>query len=368
MDLDPMRRKKNRFKGRILTLDSYMGSINNTGEVKGIEGFRHWKATIIILVVTLAISIALTSLISNVWVPPIEMLKAIGSVFDLSQPTEDWYKRVILVYRLPTVFLGALVGAGLSTSGTVMQGLFRNPMADPYIIGTSSGAALGAAIAMVFFPFSGLIPIMAFLGAILSTFVVYRVAMINGRVPTTNLLLVGVAVSLFLSAMLSFLMYQMGRDVHGIVFWLMGNLQIAGMSRVCMTLVPLIIGVIAVFFFSKDLNAMLFGEESAHSLGVDVENVRVILLLLAALITASSVAFAGTIGFVGLIIPHVTRILVGPDHRILIPSSALTGAIFLVWVDALARLIEVPVGVLTAFCGAPFFIYLLKRGKYGFGG
>jgi iron complex transport system permease protein len=325
----------------------------------------HWGRTIIGSLAALAISIPLALFIGGEWIPPIEVLKAFGEVFDLAQPSQEGYGTIVLEIRLPRILMGALVGAGLAISGAVMQGLFRNPMADPYIIGTSSGSALGAAIAMSILPLSGLRPILAFLGAILSTFIVYRLAR-GDRTPMTDLLLVGVAVSLFLSAILSFLMYQMGRDVHGIVFWLMGGLEMP-MERVYMTLFPIVIGAIGIYSFSRDLNAMLFGEESAHGLGVDTENVKVSLLILASLVTASSVAFAGTIGFVGLIIPHMTRILVGPDHRILIPSSALTGAIFLIWVDALARLVEVPVGVLTAFCGAPFFIYLLKRGRYGFG-
>jgi iron complex transport system permease protein len=325
----------------------------------------HWGRTIIGSLAALAISIPLALFIGGEWIPPIEVLKAFGEVFDLAQPSREGYGTIVLEIRLPRILMGALVGAGLAISGAVMQGLFRNPMADPYIIGTSSGSALGAAIAMSILPLSGLRPILAFLGAILSTFIVYRLAR-GDRTPMTDLLLVGVAVSLFLSAILSFLMYQMGRDVHGIVFWLMGGLEMP-MERVYMTLFPIVIGAIGIYSFSRDLNAMLFGEESAHGLGVDTENVKVSLLILASLVTASSVAFAGTIGFVGLIIPHMTRILVGPDHRILIPSSALTGAIFLIWVDALARLVEVPVGVLTAFCGAPFFIYLLKRGRYGFG-
>jgi len=329
---------------------------------------KSWKATILALIVALLISIPLTLMISDVWVPPMEILKILGSVFNLSQPSQHWYSTIILGLRLPRIFMGLLVGVALSTSGAVMQGVFKNPMADPYIIGTSSGAALGAAIAMAFLPFSGFRPVLAFLGAMVAIFVVYRAAMVNGRVPVNNLLLVGVAVSFFLSAMLSFLMYRMGQDVHGIVFWLMGNLQPSSMSRVHITLVPIFIGVMGVYLFARDLNAMLFGEESAHGLGVNVEKTKIFLLFLTAIITASAVAFCGTIGFVGLIIPHVTRILVGPDHRILIPSSALMGAIFLIWMDALARFVGVPVGVLTAFCGAPFFIYLLKRGKYGFGG
>lgn len=140
------------------------------------------------------------------------------------------------------------------------------------------------------------------------------------------------------------------------------------MSQVYIASIPIILGTVGLYLFSRDLNAMLLGEESAHGLGVNLENVKVILLVLSALITASAVAFSGTIGFVGLMIPHMTKILVGPDHRILIPCSAVMGAIFLIWMDALARLLGIPIGILTAFCGAPFFIYLLKRKKYGFGG
>ena len=312
-----------------------------------------------LLLLLLIVSIILSLAIGSADIPLTSVLKTLAG-------SEQQHETIVLRIRMPRVLMGALVGAGLSVAGAVMQGLFRNPLADPYITGTSTGAALGAALAMLFLPFYGLRPVMAFAGAMGATLLVYRISKVENRVPVTSLLLVGIAVSLFLSALLSLLMYLMREDVYGMVFWLMGGLEV-DISRVYLIAIPLMISFIPVYIYSGDLNAILFGEETAHGLGVEVEAMKMRLLVLAALITALCVAFTGTLGFVGLIIPHITRTMVGPDHRILIPLSAIIGAIFLIWMDALSRTAGVPVGVLTALCGAPFFIYLLKRRSYGFG-
>jgi iron complex transport system permease protein len=278
---------------------------------------------------------------------------------------------ILIDVRLPRVLLGALVGSALAVSGTTMQALFRNPMASPYILGISSGAAFGASLAIV----SGLsfgigiytISVMAFLFASLTVFLVYEIAKVQKRVPVKTLLLTGVAVGSLFSALTSFMQYIAGEKLPRIVFWLMGGLWASSWSKVIVAFPPILLGIVVIFLFTRDLNLMLMGEETALDLGVEVEKLKKVLLIFASLATGVAVSVCGTIGFVGLIIPHVMRILVGPDHRVLLPSSCLVGAMFLIWVDTLARTIieptEIPVGIITALFGVPFFLYLLRKRK-----
>lgn len=321
----------------------------------------------IYLIAILCLTVVLTTAIGPVYVPPLEIVALVGSKLHLCETTSIPHEVIIFQIRLPRIFLGILVGLSLATAGTTLQGLFKNPMADPYIIGIASGAAVGAALSITLLPsfFSVYTtPFMAFLGAMFATFLVYNIARVGGRIPVDTLLLTGIAVSLFLGAVLSFMMSVAGESLHSIFFWLMGGFWLANWTQVKITVLPVFVCFFLIYLFAKDLNAMLLGEESAQTLGINVENVKRILMVLAAFITAAAVSFVGTIGFVGLIIPHITRILVGPDHRILFPASALVGGIFLVWTDALARILgEMPVGIITAFLGAPFFIYLLRKRK-----
>lgn len=279
------------------------------------------------------------------------------------------YHTIIFDVRLPRVLLSALVGAALATSGAIFQGLFRNPMADPYIIGVSSGAALGAASAIVFrlnywILGSCMIPLAAFLGALLATLVVYQIARMGGRIPISALLLSGIALGSFLSAIMTFLLVIKGRDLQAVFFWLMGGFSARGWEHVKMVVPFIIIGLPASFFFARDLNLMLLGEEKAVQLGADVERLKRLMLVISSLIAAAAVSVSGLIGFVGLMTPHIVRTLFGPDHRLLLPTTALGGAIFLVLADTAARVVlapsEIPVGIITAFFGAPFFIYLLR--------
>jgi len=292
--------------------------------------------------------------------------------------TADWpstWETIILQMRLPRVTLGFLVGASLSIAGASFQGLLRNPLADPYTIGVSSGAALGATIALFLqttlgFTFQPGIPFFAFLGASIALFFIYNLARVGRVVPVTTLLLAGVVVSSFLSAVISLLMLLAGEHIRGIFFWLVGGLSLRTWSHVFLVLPYVIIGSAVIFFWSRDLNVILLGEEAAANLGIDVERVKKIVLVAASLITGAVVSVSGMIGFVGLIIPHGVRMIVGPDHRVLIPTSALVGGIYLIWIDSLARIImapvEVPVGIITAFLGAPFFIYLLRSKRKDF--
>ncbi len=283
------------------------------------------------------------------------------SGFSLFSYDPEMIQKLLFEVRLPRIICAVLVGVGLAAAGCAMQGLFRNSMADPYLLGTSSGGALGAAVSIVFL--GGLfLPVLAFAGALLSTAVVYVSARRNGRVAVETLLLTGIAVSLLLSAMLSFMMYLSGNNLHQIMFWTMGGFWTVYWDDVWLALlIPAAAGVL--FFFARDMNVLTLGEEEAVHLGVNIERTKRLLLLISAFITAICVSVAGCIGFIGLIIPHIMRLFTGPDHRLLLPASMLAGAILLLLADTFARTLptEIPVGIITAFFGAPFFIYLLRR-------
>jgi len=284
------------------------------------------------------------------------------AVFDFAVP--ETTALIVTQIRLPRILLAAVVGLSLGAAGTVMQGLFRNPMADPSIIGVSSGAAVGA-VATIAVP--SLIPLglrpAAFVGAVVTAFAVYAIARENGRTPVATLLLAGVAVQTLLGAVVSYLLLHSGESLERAVYWLMGDLAASTYDQVTFTLLWALVGVPVLVAYASDLNVLLLGEEEAHHLGVAVERTRAILLGVASIVTAAAVAVAGVIGFVGLIVPHAMRLLVGPDHRLLLPTSALAGASFLVAADAVARSgpAEMPVGIVTAALGAPFFLYLLRQ-------
>ena len=284
----------------------------------------------------------------------------------------DSYINIIWKIRLPRVLLGVLVGSSLSVAGAAFQGMFKNPMADPFVIGISSGAALGATLGIV----SGLsinilgmssITIFAFLGALLSVFLVYNIARVNQKIPITTLLLSGVAVGQLFTAMMSLIMLLYDNNMQKIIYWTMGGLSAKGWDPVVKLSLPLILSMLALGLFSKELNILLLGEDSAKSMGINVEKTKRYIIILGSFMTALVVSVSGIIGFVGLIIPHSVRLIFGPDYKMLIPSSALMGAIFMIFADSIARTIisptEIPVGIITALFGAPFFIYLLKNRK-----
>jgi len=285
------------------------------------------------------------------------------------------YIGIVNSIRLPRILLSIFVGISLSISGTTFQGLFKNPMADPYVIGISSGAALGASVAIVTKlgeTFMGLstISLFAFAGALGATYLVYNLARIKSKVPVTTLLLAGIATGQFLTAIMSFLMVLYSNDLNKIIFWTLGSFATKGWGQVKLIVIPLILGWLLLYYFSKDLNVMLLGEETAYHLGIEIEKVKKTILLINSFIIAIVVSVSGIIGFVGLIIPHIARLFVGPDHRILIPVSGLVGGIFMLFADTLARTIispvEIPVGIITALFGGPFFIYLLRKKKNTF--
>lgn len=279
---------------------------------------------------------------------------------------------IVWQIRLPRVLGAAVVGAGLAGAGVVFQGLLRNSMADPYLLGTSGGAALAATIAFMI-PFSigiatfGFVPIAAFLGALLAVLLVYRIARVGMHTPITTLLLAGFAVSSMLSAVMSALMMLSRGTLERVVLWTLGGVSASGWNML-LAVTPLIaLGSILAFWLANDLDAFLLGEEQAAALGVNVERKKFVLLCVGALMTGAAVALSGLVGFVGLIVPHMTRIVLGPQHRLLVPASLLCGAIFLVLADLIARTViapqEIPLGVVTALIGAPFFIILLRRTK-----
>lgn len=325
-------------------------------------------------VFTILAFLAAATLIGGVIVGPvaIPILDALayfigqGGVGDGPLSANQW---IISQIRLPRVLLGLLVGCALAVSGGTMQGLFRNPLASPYVLGIASGASTGAAL-VILFDLRGVLflPLGAFIGGLLAVAIVYRLAQEQGkRTSVYTLILAGVAVGALFAAVTSFVIFlHAGSDrVLDIIFWIMG-----GLGRVNWTylhiLTPIVgFGSLVLITFSRDLNALSMGEEGAFHLGIDPEMSKRIMLGTATLLTSSAVAFAGTIGFVGLIIPHIMRLIIGPDHRFLLPASALAGAIFLVWADMAARTLaspaEMPVGIITAFLGGPFFLYLLKR-------
>ncbi|MBD02787.1 MAG: iron ABC transporter [Gemmatimonadetes bacterium] len=277
---------------------------------------------------------------------------------------------IVRQLRPPRILLAALVGASLALSGAVMQGFFQNPMADPYIIGVSSGAALGATLALtlsISFWIVGLhaTSLFAFAGALLVTFIVYTVSVRAGRVPATLLLLTGVAVGSMAAAATSFIMLSGDDTLHAVLYWILGSFSSRRWEHVHMVWPSLLGAAVVLQVYARDLNVLLQGEENAQYLGVDVERLKRIFLVLTAWLTAAAVSVSGIIGFVGLIVPHMMRLLVGPDHRVLFPASLLGGAILMVCADMLARTVtapaEVPVGIVTALIGCPFFLYLLSR-------
>jgi iron complex transport system permease protein len=277
---------------------------------------------------------------------------------------------IITGIRLPRILMAGAVGTALSTAGATYQGLFRNPLADPYLIGVAQGAALGAVAGFVLpWTFNGnyLIPIMAFAGAVIAVTIVYLIARVGKTLPMTTLILAGVALGALLMSVTDYLTLLSADKVRPILQWFMGNLSGSSWDQLGIITPYVLAGLIVIFMFARPLNVMQLDEEQAQQLGVNVERTKIILLGAATLITAAAVCFVGTIGFVGIIVPHTVRLIWGPDHRLLLPLSAITGAILLILADTASRTLmspsEIPVGVITAFIGAPFFLLLLRRTK-----
>lgn len=299
------------------------------------------------------------------------LLRGIGLPVGLDLPQSDF--TIVNTIRLPRILIGALVGAALACSGAAMQGLFRNPLADPGLLGVGAGGALAAVLTIT----SGLaalslwtLPAAAFIGALMAAILVYSLSVTRGRADVSTLLLAGVAVSAFLGAITSaiLLFTKDYNAIMAILSWLVGGLAGRGWDHLRVAVLPILLAMLATFAYSRDLNLLLAGEETAQSLGVNVPRSRLILLIVCSLMTGAAVSIAGGISFVGLIVPHMLRLIVGPDHRVLLPASALGGAIFLTLADTVARLVlqpaELQVGIVTALLGAPFFLFLLWRQRH----
>jgi len=279
---------------------------------------------------------------------------------------------IVIDLRLPRVLTAMVVGGGLAVAGAAFQGLLRNPLADPYVLGTASGAAFGAAIA-VLIPVRtlivefGLLHGLAFVGALGAVLVVYKLSRVGATSPMTSMLLTGYAVSSLLAAGLAMAMYLSGAGLRQIFAYLLGGFEASSWGRLAVAAPLIVIASIGISMRARSLNGMLLGEEAAAHLGVDVRRERAILLALASLATAAAVAVSGLIGFVGLVAPHVVRLVVGPNARLVLPLAALLGASLMVGADLAARLLgDIPVGVITAVIGAPFFLVLLRRARTGY--
>lgn len=320
-----------------------------------------WLLVNSILLLTLLLSVAVFSFLGNPPILPAQLLSGDAMMHDL-----------FFEARLPRVLLALCVGASLSSSGVVFQSLLRNPLADPYILGVSGGAALGGVLSLALgLPFA-LVSVVAFGFSVGTLFFLYSVARVEGRIPSHSLLLTGVIFNSFAFALILLInsLTNMGQ-VHQILYLLMGSLEAQDFSTILWLFLFTAVGLGIVLFHAGKMNVVSLGEEQASQLGLDVDRLRKILFFSASLMVGASVAIAGLIGFVGLFVPHLVRLSLGPDHRLLLPASALGGGIFLILADFLARSLfsgdqfqtQIPVGVITAFVGAPFFVYLMKRGK-----
>lgn len=338
----------------------------------------YYKYMISISIIALTILIAAATAFGTVYIPVTDIFKTIISRIPLlninisPDKISSSNQAIIFDIRFPRAFLACCIGMGLSIVGSVYQGIFKNPMADPFVLGTSSGSALGASIAIVlgigttFVGISG-IAVSAFIGAILTTFVVYNIARVGNRASNTNLLLAGVVMNFFLSAIISFIMILDRNQIEKIVFWTMGSLSTAAWRDVILLLCIIFPSSFIILFFARDLNIITTGEETASSLGVEVEKVKNIILLLSSLMVATTVSVSGIIGFVGLIMPHIVKMIIGNDYRRTLPLAMVWGAAFMVICDILARTLlspaEIPIGAITSIFGAPYFIYLLYKQK-----
>ena len=282
---------------------------------------------------------------------------------------EMWQSSIFWNLRAPRIVLSVLVGAALSVCGAAYQSVFRNPLTDPYVLGISSGASVGAAVAILL----GLEAYMLGVGAcalvtgLLTIVVIYRIASIGNRMHTTTLLLTGVCITFLMSAIISFIMVLRQDKMDSIIFWTMGSFASASWTEVAILAPVVAVGIGIVLYYARDLNLLLAGSETARSLGVEVERVKRVLLLSTTLMVAFCVATCGVIGFVGLVVPHCLRLVLGPDNRRIVPCAIFAGGLFMLLCDTLARTLlmpaELPVGSLTALAGAPLFIYLLYKNK-----
>ncbi|MFJ8076603.1 FecCD family ABC transporter permease [Streptomyces sp. NPDC096176] len=334
---------------------------------------RAFAPALVVLAVLLVVSMTAGMAIGSVQVPPGQVwgivTHALGA--DWSDPVWSHAREtIVLDVRAPRVLLGAVTGAGLALVGTALQALIRNPLAEPYLLGVSSGASLGA-VAVIVFGVSLFGPVSlsaaAFAGALLTLLLVYTTARSGGRIASTRLVLSGVAYASVLTAVMDLLLLttDRGNEARAVLAWTLGGLGGVQWGTLWLPGAALVTGICVLLVQARSLNLLLAGEEAATTMGLDVSRFRARIFVLLSLITGVLVAAAGPIGFVGLMMPHIVRLFVGADHRRVLPTAALGGAVFLIWADIAARTIaapmEIPVGVLTALCGGPFFLWLMRR-------
>ncbi|WP_151775686.1 FecCD family ABC transporter permease [Streptomyces abyssomicinicus] len=329
--------------------------------------------TLLALAVLLVVSVTAGLAIGSVRVPPGQVWGIVSHALGFGWSTPDWSgarETIVLDVRAPRVLLGAVAGAGLAVVGTALQALIRNLLAEPYLLGVSSGASLGAVAVIV-----GGVNVLgqvslsaaAFAGALGALALVYATARTGGRITSSRLVLSGVAIAAVLTAILDLLLLttDRGNEARAVLAWTLGGLGGVNWSTLWLPGAALLLGIGVLMIQARNLNLLLAGEEAATTMGLDVARFRARMFVLLSLVTGVLVAAAGPIGFVGLILPHIVRLVVGGDHRRVLPTAALGGAVFLIWADIAARVVaaptEIPVGVLTALCGGPFFLWLLRR-------
>lgn len=336
-----------------------------------------WKrlAPWALLLTALLVMLVLNAGIGPVAIPPVDVVKILAAWFPFFDVPVDWpktFETILYQIRLPHTLLMALTGMALGGSGAAFQGLFRNPLADPYIIGVASGAGLGAVAAIaVEWPVTwmgmAVVPAAAFIGGILTVIAVYALARVGRSTPVTTLILAGVAVGTFTSALTSLILIVSTDQVRRAVVWLLGGFSLGGWGPVISILPYLSIGLVFLALLGRPLNVLQYGDEQALQLGLNVERVKLLLVAAASLVAAVAVSFSGIIGFVGLVVPHLVRLLWGSDYRRLIPLAILGGGVVLLASDILARTLlspqGIPVGIITSIVGAPFFLWLLRRAR-----
>ena len=372
-----------RLKGRnaldsaIAKSEGERGAMTATRVSGGLVGLRYPWWRIMLGLAVLAVAAIFAASMGSVYVPfgaAVQVVAAGLPGVELSPDVPEAWDTILWKLRLPRVAQAALVGAALAMSGAAYQGLFKNPLADPYLVGVASGAGLGAVVVLLtgipmYLAGISLLPVAAFAGGTGAVAVAYSIARNSGGTPTTTLILAGVAIAALTGAVSSLLILRSDPELRPVLAWLMGSLISSEWKESAIVLAYVAPGMAVLLGFGRMLNVLQLSEDHAAMLGVPVEKVKLLLIGAATLVTAAAVSFSGLIGFVGLVAPHVVRLIWGPDYRFLLPMSAIVGATFLVLADLVARTIvspgELPVGMVTAFCGAPFFLYLLRRRRLG---
>lgn len=329
----------------------------------------HQTSVTTMLVIPLVILFFISFLIGRYPISPYDVVMVLAShVLPVNYTSSPSLDTVIFQIRLPRIIAAMMVGAGLSIAGASFQGLFKNPLVSPDKLGVSAGAGFGAALAILFSAGAFMIQAFSFVGGLIAVSLTYFISKTFKGTSILTLVLCGIAIESFFGAMISLIKYVADpyQQLPTIVFWLMGSFAAVTPEKLVMMSIPLIIGVVILLLIRWRINIIAMGEEEAQTLGVDIKKLQAIIIFGCTIVTASSVSICGIIGWVGLVIPHITRMIVGPDHKILLPASIIVGAFFLLLIDDVARTIttvEIPIGILTALIGAPFFLYLLRKSK-----